>query len=524
MFRVHDGGIRGEMLDTAMQLVLEAADSSGTSGAGNKLDRSSSNPNTRLVTHEDIDQIEICFSELERRVRTHVAHQRRILNDRRPINRLREELLVRIFFLSLQGEIRPKHVLNIYRLSRVCFSWNDIVNESSQLWGVVASQDSSRTLNEMIYKSRNTPLDVKIYGGKSLNDDDNEGRLSRFILPHAHRWRSLDVVEDVVIVPNETLRQLMHLELEGGGLHWDLCALTGLRALHLKGPGLAIGVPSSHLLAALQASPKLVELNLVDLFLVGSVTDDMSPLVLYSKATTNAIKRVLDSQTNHLFDTIRSILVRAQKCRVTLRERKMEFVGLESMIAVHVDLPVTSFASPLGWLNTVLSSIIPPPSINLEIATAIDLISPIRETTVLDAEGAVTSLRLSDACDVGRWTDYLTKPMAKDGTERWGFDNMRRLTVETGEVMEPRRMEAMVRAPAGHGIQGTNGSQGSQKGLSRSLEVLTIGCLETCGVDDQNRIKSFLEEGAQLSWKTYSPGPRYPRQGARAEAMDHYYA
>ncbi|KAG8888908.1 hypothetical protein FRB98_006450 [Tulasnella sp. 332] len=524
-----------------MQLVLEAADSSGTSGAGNKLDRSSSNPNTRLVTHEDIDQIEICFSELERRVRTHVAHQRRILNDRRPINRLREELLVRIFFLSLQGEIRPKHVLNIYRLSRVCFSWNDIVNESSQLWGVVASQDSSRTLNEMIYKSRNTPLDVKIYGGKSLNDDDNEGRLSRFILPHAHRWRSLDVVRR----PKESQQEKSIFSTRA-----PLDGLEGIDAFGAGGRGTSLGLVRSDGSSstapkrarisdrcAIESSPShvasLAQAGRAESRRPVSALHDIvsairipnfSKLVLYSKATTNAIKRVLDSQTNHLFDTIRSILVRAQKCRVTLRERKMEFVGLESMVVVHVDLLVTSFASPLGWLNTVLSSIIPPPSINLEIATAIDLISPIRETTVLDAEGAVTSLRLSDACDVGRWTDYLTKPMAKDGTERWGFDNMRRLTVETGEVMEPRRMEAMVRAPAGHGIQGTNGSQGSQKGLSRSLEVLTIGCLETCGVDDQNRIKSFLEEGAQLSWKTYSPGPRYPRQGARAEAMDHYYA
>ncbi|KAG8880969.1 hypothetical protein FRB97_000293 [Tulasnella sp. 331] len=224
----------------------------------------------------------------------------------------------------------------------------------------------------------------------------------------------------------------------------------GLQTPHLKGPELTVGAPSSQLGAALHASPKLVELNLVNLFLdrIAPSLSSACHRFCYSgaqffqagdllKESTDAIERVLNGQTDHVFDVIRSIPARAQTCRFTPWERKMELVGQGSMVAVHVDLSVTSFTRPIGWLNTVLSSVVPPLSVSLEIDTTIDPISPVKAKMMSDAEKRHQVIAPRGPMRRNRVKSTTSRPIMKDGMGRWTLHNTMRLTIEAEDIVEP---------------------------------------------------------------------------------------
>ncbi|KAG8992481.1 hypothetical protein FRB94_011585 [Tulasnella sp. JGI-2019a] len=165
-------------------------------GVRNRMVQSSASndPNEREWIRQDINFMQLSHEALSQRIHHHIARRSRRLNTHAPIHRLPNELLVKIFALTL--EANSQHYLSNPRsligLGLVSKDWSRMIYDVPSFWAQINSAYSEGENRAAVLRSKEYPLHVQ------YTDDDFDGRdVSEVVfldlaIREAYRWRSAE--------------------------------------------------------------------------------------------------------------------------------------------------------------------------------------------------------------------------------------------------------------------------------------------------------------------------------------------
>ncbi|KAG9004706.1 hypothetical protein FRB93_010197 [Tulasnella sp. JGI-2019a] len=221
-----------------------------------------------------------------------------------PIHQFPVELFSNVLTFVVQGKnlqyYEIEHMLR--QLARVAHHWKYAVLSTPQLWAYLHQGMSSAFIRISLHRSKTVPLDVFFYTDSYAHDMSQLGTFAESILPHSHRWRSLDgpylaprILEKLashapafrhlrlVRSPVQGIQlgegpHLQTLDLTSVSLSWDsnrISQLYQLSLTDLKGQH----APSlSQIMHILTNSPKLESLKLTYLEPLDTPTDGHIPV------------------------------------------------------------------------------------------------------------------------------------------------------------------------------------------------------------------------------------------------------
>ncbi|KAG9027092.1 hypothetical protein FRB95_008140 [Tulasnella sp. JGI-2019a] len=187
-------GAEAEMIqyiDRALMCLLD--------GAQNLLMRSSASvvlDNKEMVLQK-LDLLQLSYESLGQRIKHHIADTNQQLNCHAPIDRLPNELLVKIFDLANVDVIFWGHRSGLDLLRLLSNEWNRIISETPSLWAQIHSTYPDRLNAATVLRSKETPLrvgydDIDVGGG--FEGDWDGDRATAFInlaSEESSRWQSL---------------------------------------------------------------------------------------------------------------------------------------------------------------------------------------------------------------------------------------------------------------------------------------------------------------------------------------------
>ncbi|KAG9030553.1 hypothetical protein FRB95_003814 [Tulasnella sp. JGI-2019a] len=421
---------------------------------------------------------------------------------------------------------------------------------------MILSQYPLKTLDLVISKSKNAPLDIRFTEWRAIPPEEFWTR----VLPHSHKCRSLQlaggvweqkkvveahypILTDLKItdehswnfpaahrcaldIPNNMIYNLRHLHLADGWFRWDLGALAGLRALTLEWLDNTndAGCPStSQLIAVLHASPGLVALHLGTLHLDDSSAVEAAPVHL-----DHLVELVLQYLP---FPSLLSITtaIRIPNCsKITLiaRDRPKDVV-VTKVDTAHLYALIRSILERIGACCATLGSQ------NVELAgttswnsVGIHIVLPVTcfqnpldwFDTILDPISPLStlslSLELSSAPHVTsmvpttvRGDAIITSNLAdnRDGAVLMNY--LSRPAVRDGtERWAFRDLSHLELVVDGVDVQRivdmvrlrAGGAEKLSKSFPRRLRTLHITHEEMIGEDDKKSLRDFLENDAEL--------------------------
>lgn len=231
-----------------------------------------------------VESLELCLEELNNRALRRLREEKTRLNEAVALHRLPAELLLRIFFLSLQGCL-DGYLDRLHTLKEVCVKWAVLTDEPA-LWGVANGRDPWEDIEEALSKSEGTSLDVRWPGPASKLDEEE---FFDTVSSHVDRWRSIELIRllpeslhllsslsaprltDLHVIARGLpvlanlfggkLTHLRHLNLRGISLEWNTVVTRNLETLRLE--KLNHLSPSIYqLVEILKSSPDLLDLVL----------------------------------------------------------------------------------------------------------------------------------------------------------------------------------------------------------------------------------------------------------------------
>jgi len=156
-------------------------------------------------------------------VRTAVRAQRTKLDElirqiRAPINRLPNELLLRIFELAIHASVLAFPSCDVHRhwkreLAGVSRYWRDMVLQSPRLWTTIklAPTWSESFVKAHVARSSRSPLDIEICTQDGVTQTLTFRASVGILVDCAQRWRSLTIRSDVDGYPlSELLKRMEH--------------------------------------------------------------------------------------------------------------------------------------------------------------------------------------------------------------------------------------------------------------------------------------------------------------------------
>ncbi|KAG9008681.1 hypothetical protein FRB93_006227 [Tulasnella sp. JGI-2019a] len=250
---------------------------------------------------QDLTLLEPLYRTLGQCIQRHVTEKRQQLNSQAPINRLPNELLIKIFTLTLTSD-HNEHALTphyIIGLSLVSKDWSRIVFKTPSLWGQISSRYSERENRVAILRSKGYPLKV-YYSDEDVEGDDYRTLLIRSAIREAHRWQSAifclkydssllllrgavslsaPLLEELEIdcgdVPADILEgenidlfsggadHLRHLSLSYFQILWSSPLLSRLETLTIMGSPIVPSPTASELTDILRRCPKLYKFAMI---------------------------------------------------------------------------------------------------------------------------------------------------------------------------------------------------------------------------------------------------------------------
>lgn len=452
---------------------------------------------------KELEYFENLFDDTERSMRQYQAERRRRVNDLHLIHRLPEELLVRILYLSLQNpNIRSYYSRRLER-SLVCFRWAEVIESTPSFWSVAHSATGKPSLEKILVKSRNTPLDVA-YDPFDLRGPSFYEQVTQ----HSHRWRSLELfnlpenqrsmmalslprLEELYMLGGELPTEvdpsegkLRHVRLESIDFRWPVRMFQNLETLDLSclWPQ---GLSTAQLFDMLRLSPGLVELTLfrtdgadenhnplpTDTALVpldhllrlriaeqmGTLIPDLLTYIRVPRCDFLSVKNIDPENspvTALLASPVRSIVQKTGWLRIKGIDEFSMFTASRTgyliennQIGLHInpiDIPLSEFIS---WIVPILQSIHPLPELELDLGvpahspTPLDAVWPLFDLPI-----PITSLRLWNQ-RVEPVIEYLSSPTSSShGTPRsLPLPRLRNLTLD-GCSVAPDRLLRMVRS------------------------------------------------------------------------------
>ncbi|KAG9039722.1 hypothetical protein FRB95_007149 [Tulasnella sp. JGI-2019a] len=441
--------------------------------------------------------LERSAKNLERELNSHIFKHRRSRNQRLPLYRLPNEILLRILFLSLQTPYSSQFS-QLHNLAQVSVRWAQLVRGSPMLFGYATSDDIEEDANRTLCLSRNALLDVK-YDLDWFGSTWKEAFLDR-LLQHNHRWRSIELVgldttkmnsvlrepmpqlQDldifcriqeegfhVINLSPEKLRQLRHLTLTNVSPQWDASMLRGLVTLELDSNDPTGLLKVSQLLDILLESQGLRILNLGHKAVHGLHSRKHAPFGLPHLATLSLIQ----IPVNTAYDIMKC--VRIHNCaRLTIRCIQGEpprTAGFFDSKTAHLEVPIRSILASLTRVIVSLSWLIVECS-GLGVGAELDIYLPILQMPrkpnsvswlerihsslasppdislyIIAPEGAekrppmlkkssssVTSLDIYDGqSETDRWMKHLGTPTVIDGFLKWPLPSLKVLRLGLSE-------------------------------------------------------------------------------------------
>ncbi|KAG8979741.1 hypothetical protein FRB93_009881 [Tulasnella sp. JGI-2019a] len=237
---------------------------------------------------------------LGQRIRRHIANTNRRFNSRLPINRLPNELLVRIFAFTSTIDQYLKHLVRIGLVSK---DWSTVVFETPSLWAQISSSYNYQTNEAAILKSKSHPLLVEYnehdYWGMLGN---GQGRGTSFMIlatREVYRWQAasfrlaytstLDLFHNVVSLSAPRLEELRinclelgkassvergvdifsggayrlrHIDISQFPISWGSRLLSGLDTLKISAKNLSHHPSTSAIMDILRRCPNLLAFEL----------------------------------------------------------------------------------------------------------------------------------------------------------------------------------------------------------------------------------------------------------------------
>ncbi|KAG9004581.1 hypothetical protein FRB94_002257 [Tulasnella sp. JGI-2019a] len=225
-----------------------------------------------------------------------MAQHNRSRNHNRPLYQLPFEILTEVLSLALQDDISfPRIYMQQLRMfASVSHQWLLLVKGTPSFWKLASSDMPLPLLQQVLSRSAGHLLDI-VYAAKR-HDDIPSHLFTALVVEHAHRWRSLIVLEHSSYEEreDEAYRSLVHVSapvlgvmtflrsrepnaamdlfsgearrlrcvtLRSFYVPWESKMLSSLTTLNLEGPQ-GRGPSRVQLLASLAASPGLIELKL----------------------------------------------------------------------------------------------------------------------------------------------------------------------------------------------------------------------------------------------------------------------
>ncbi|KAG9008688.1 hypothetical protein FRB93_006234 [Tulasnella sp. JGI-2019a] len=151
-------------------------------------------PNERKQMLKKFKFLRLVYKIFGQRIQRHIAETSRRFNFQAPIHRLPDELLVKIFALTIVTDsLGGPRLPQIVRLGLASKNWHTIVYETPSLWAQISSRYSDRENKVAILRSKEHPLRVHydLHDYMTLGDT-NEAKFVTSASREAHRWQSAE--------------------------------------------------------------------------------------------------------------------------------------------------------------------------------------------------------------------------------------------------------------------------------------------------------------------------------------------
>lgn len=303
--------------------------------------------------------------------------EKRHLNDSLPIHQLPVEILIKILYRSLQGNIRW-YFSKLHTLWQVCTTWSELILAEPTFWGMAQPHYPQSILTTALQKSKNSPLDVQDNSVHMAPANDIMDFLGQ-VIKHVGRWRSaefdhpnpekLDILaslsaptlEDltlfsrrpshaVILFRGELLHRLRHLTISVSSVRWEgLANLETLMLNALTSEQLSV----DQLLGILSSSPGLTKLALYTMEL-GPTKGKPPPVELGRLEKLAICDCKEDSERNDLIASLRvpnctDLTIRAPNIHPSMTH------VLAQCRAILLDAAVIKMSARTGWGESLLS-------------------------------------------------------------------------------------------------------------------------------------------------------------------------
>lgn len=147
--------------------------------------------------NNELDYLTHAIHSLLSRTSSHVLSRRHEL-DRliRPINRLPNELLQKVFSLTLQGRSKDYHQV-LHSLACVSPRWASLVHQCPRLWTYIHSSHSPHDYLKALTKSKSSLLDIIFDSANISEGAATDGHFLQNAFAHVARWQSAHLRSDL---------------------------------------------------------------------------------------------------------------------------------------------------------------------------------------------------------------------------------------------------------------------------------------------------------------------------------------
>ncbi|KAG8992483.1 hypothetical protein FRB94_011587 [Tulasnella sp. JGI-2019a] len=233
---------------------------------------------------------------LDQRALHHIALTNQRLNSQTPINRLPDELLVKIFVITLAVDLPRDYLSGLVSLQLVSKDWNRIFFEIPSLWAQISTSYSDRANRAAILRSKESSLRVDYHDLSFMgrNGRENSVAFVDVVSREAYRWRSaefhvrhkatLDLLHSLILLSVPRLEELIidcylmdeelqmgesidifsgganhlrHIQLENFPIPWRSQLLSQLETLKISGSRRRPGPSTSEIADILRRCPEL---------------------------------------------------------------------------------------------------------------------------------------------------------------------------------------------------------------------------------------------------------------------------
>ncbi|KAG8890013.1 hypothetical protein FRB98_001448 [Tulasnella sp. 332] len=430
------------------------------------------------VADMNLARVEDAISDLNLRLDSLIFKHRRLRNQAAPIHQLPYELLVKVFFFTVQGS-DASYFSQLHKLAQVSSKWLQLIKGTPSLFGYVTTDGTMEDALRALRLSKDTPLDVKCY----MNVPSGPVRwledLIEILLPQAYRWRSIELGDAHYTLANRILSQpapqirdihitcinyvkaisldpptvgrLRYLTLNLVTVQWDPSKLKGLKVLEL------VSIENRlSLLEIIDASRGLEVLHLRDVVVDNLVTEERAPVELLQlvelslsdlplntvhnllahlllpnckRLTLYRIPRSFSEQELAVFRSthmglFQSILASICKVVIQLVTGMTVMQGIGGSAKLELELPTPSFSGIPGGFEFILKWV--PESVPFTLVH--DDPENFEAPFPLLHHTSITALHIHDSFVATRWIKDLSAPTTIDGSWMWLLPRLKALT------------------------------------------------------------------------------------------------